>query len=187
MAVMLYGPNSRASPLVRPTMPSSAVLLMASCPWKAERPAKLITRPQLRSTIEGMTAWQTTIAPRSSTLILRFQVSKVISAKGADSTGNRALLTRTSTPPNSAEAFCASPRTCSSSPVSQTAVRVFTPDWAASRAICSSASPPSMLASARFAPSAAKDKAVALPRLRVASVISTVFPASPVCKVRCLR
>ena len=80
-AVMLCFPYSLAIPLVRPIRPYSEALDPASEPWNAARPLKLMTRPQLFSTIKGRIPWQMKKEPWSSVSIFCFQLLKVSSLK----------------------------------------------------------------------------------------------------------
>ncbi len=128
LVVTPWGPNSRASALVRP---QTACFDMVTCgrlavPRWAFMPVKLTIRPQPASIMPGKKARASQTAAYVFTLITRSSMSSVISRNGP--TGRiAALLIKTSMRPNLSSASPAIASTACWSPMSAIATMAWTP------------------------------------------------------------
>src|SRR5262245_12474605 len=109
----------------------------------------------------------------------RVHSSKLVSRNGLSAL-KPAILTTTSTPPSSLRADFTHPATAASSVTSHFSATTLTPSLRASSATWFNSFIFALVQMARFAPSPANASAAALPRLRLAPVISTFLPLSPV-------
>ncbi len=136
-------------------------------------------RPHRRSFIPGIIALAIRKGACTLTAIASFQRS-VLMSRRLPRARQPALLTTTSMLPNSSSPVLTSDSICPSSVTSQSCVTALTPYSEHIRAVSSRRSLLWRVHNSRFAPSCANITALVRPWFRVAPVIKTVFPASPV-------